>query len=69
MDGDVNSFWELTGYPQEVVTADCSVWPQFPACGMQGLARPIMNILLTRETVDVTGWWAHTGALIPRGPW
>lgn len=69
MDGAIKSSWKLTGCPQEEVTADRSVWPQFPACGLQGLAGPTMNILLTLETVDITGWWARTWALIPGGPW
>ena len=69
MDGAIKGSWELTGCPQEEVTADHSVWPRFPACGVQGLAGPTMNILLTLETVDITGWWACIQVLIARGPW
>ena len=65
MDSAVDSTWELTGFLKEEMTADPSMWPWFPACGVQGLAWPTLTVLPALAIVDLTGWWAHTPALLP----
>lgn len=69
MDSAVDSTWELAGFLKGETTADHSVWPWFPACGMQGLAWPTLNVLPALVIVGLTGWWTHTPALLPGCQW